>query len=442
MQCLHFVSAVESEDANIALLLPGIPLMRSECDLLESPVPCRSLAPLFCLLLVVSGASHAAEELALPVPASGFNPLITNPLGNPEVTTGDSGRADMLQLMADCSLYFDTNMGLSPDSDGLHPEGGMVGVIHPAITWQRESAGLKSSLNVEGGYNQYFENSEYSGGNYAIDGEVQYNGGKWDLAANLNQGFTEGVNRYYGAAVSQYHYGFDGRFDLRLSPKTDLDASWNSSWWEPDGGYGSTESHSMSLSTMWRYSPLLRIGPGVRISNAGGDFQDERDSLGPMLSVQYRLSHKIALNGRVALDFVRYSSGADDQFLSAAIGADYAASRLWHVNFSVLRDVVADGSVGGGFRETTGFDLGVSRILRDMTFEFSMGYEHSGFSEVAGGVRRDPADYATLKTSLVIPVLGKRASVVPFVHWQDSASDDLSNDWSGIQAGCTWTCNF
>lgn len=379
-----------------------------------------------------------AGQVLLPSPDSGF---ITG-INTPAIQIPEVKEPKELNMSASCLLYYDSNLGLSPGTEEFPTQGGIVAICSPAIIWHRSASGVTVGLSAQGGLNQYFDHSEFNGGNYRIGGDVEYDGGRWDLKANFQQGFTEGVNRFYGDAMAQYLYGSGASLEYRISPKTELDAAWSSSWVEPDGGYSSTESHSLELSAIWRYSPLLRFGPGIRMRSDSGEMVEDRGTLGPVMSVQYALSRKLALTGRIGFDFVKYSSGSRDHFVSGEMGLSYSPSRPWSVTFSVFRDVVADGAVGGGFREATAVKLGVNREIRNAMVGVNLSYEHDRFSGGSGDSSRAPVDFVLAGLNLDVPVFHDHAKFSTFFRFQQSVSDDLTRDWDGIQTGCGLTFDF
>jgi hypothetical protein len=271
---------------------------------------------------------------------------------------------------------------------------------------------------------------------------VAYDGGRWDLVSRFRHAYADGVDRYYAASVSQFTYGvgLDGTYDL--SPKTSLRASWDSSWTVPDGSFGRTENHVASLSALWRYSALLRFGPGIALKSVSGDLQQRRDSIGPMLSATYKLSRKVSIDGQVGLDITSYEAGGSDEFVSSRITALYELNRLWSFNASFIRAAEADGSIAGGFRETTGFRLGVNRRIRRMSAELGLGYEHSAYPVPDGSAARADVSYLTTDLSLSFPVWPDRATGQVFLRQQHSGSDDVMRDWAAIQVGLSLSFNF
>lgn len=347
-----------------------------------------------------------------------------------------------LKLGALTSVFYDSNPGQAPGTDESPEEGSLAFTFSPSLGWRRDDSKWRTELNAKAGYNEYLDGDSYSGGSYALGASAAYDGGRWDLVSRFRHSYSDGVNRYYAASVSQKSYGAGLEATYDLSPKTSVRASWDSSWSVPDGGFGETENHVASLSALWRYSSLLRFGPGIAIRNSTGDLQQSRNSIGPILSAAYQLSKKVSIDGSVGLDFTRYDAGGGDHFVSSRIAAVYELDRLWSFNASFVRAAEADGSLAGGFRETTGIRLGVNRKIRRMSASFGLGYEHSAYPVEDGGVERSDVDYLTADLSLSFPIWADRASGLVFLRQQHSGSDDLTRDWDAMQAGFSLSLNF
>lgn len=347
-----------------------------------------------------------------------------------------------LRLGAGLTFFHDTNPGQAPGTSEDPEDGSAALTFAPTLSWLGENTRWRSELSAKAGYNEYLDGGQYSGGNYSFAGSTAYDGGRWDLVARFRHAYADGVNRYYAASVSQMSYGAGMEGSYELSPKTSLRVSWDSSWSVPDGGFGATENHVSSISALWRYSPRLRFGPGVALKSASGDIQERRDSVGPMMTVAYDLSRKISIQGTLGIDVTRYEYGGDDAFVSSRISAEYELNRLWSFNTSFIRSAEADGSLAGGFRETTGIRFGVNRKIRRVTAALGLGYEHSDYLGSDGESARDDVDYVTGDLSLSFPLWADHATGMVFLRNQQSGSDDLSRDWDAIQTGLSLSLTF
>ncbi len=394
-----------------------------------------------CIHCTMASSAVAADGAGMSNPGPVFSGY-SNPgtLGFRDAGNfSDEGLVGMLpdlDIRCASSLFYDSNISQAP-ADGLYPEEtDFILSVSPSIEWNKRNSVWNFGLGCSASYNEYLDHSDFSGLDYGFSGNAGYNAGNLDLATSFRQSFNQGANRYYGASVATQSYGFSTTASYVVSRKTSLVASWNSSWSSPDEGFGATENHSLGLSAMWRYSPLLQFGPGLRLARASGDYQNDRDSWGPTISVNYRLTRKVSLNGSLGLDVVNYD-GESDNGCSGNIGAVYNLNRFWGFDLAFNKDVTADGSLPGLFRDTTGVRIGVNRKIRHATARLGLGYEHAAYTGGSGSVLPSALDYATVDCSLSMPVFKDAASATVFLRYQDNASDDLNRDWNGFQLGCS-----
>jgi hypothetical protein len=347
-----------------------------------------------------------------------------------------------LSLGFGTSLFYDSNVGQSPDTRDFPAQDDFILMLSPSLRWARASSTWNFGLGARGSFGEHFENSDYSSKNYGLDGSIGYRAGRLKLGGSASYAFNEGVNRFYRGVVAESTYGVGLSAAYEMSPKTSLEASFGSSWRQPEGRLGETESQNGNLSAMWRYSSLLRIGPGLSYSRATGEFQLPRTSWGPTLSADYKLSKKVSVNGRVGFDFVDYDGGSSDHAFSTAINASYALSPLTRMSLGLSRGVQADGSVAGAFRESTALRFSVDQKIGRVRAGLGLGYEYSSYSSGSGRSPRSPLDFYTGDLSLSMPFWGDRAAASVFLRYSDSVSDELFQDWSGIQTGVSVNFQF
>lgn len=358
----------------------------------------------------------------------------------PESSGGDL--LDGLQLASLLTFLYDTNPGQAPGTQDAPEEGSAALIVMPTLSWIGESRRWRTELNAKAGLSEYLKHAEYSGASYSIGATAEYDGGRWDLVSRFRHAYTDGVNRYYADSVSQVSYGAGMDVSFDLSPKTSISFLWDSSWTLPDGDYGETESHVGSVSALWKFSSLLRFGPGIAIKTTGGEIQQSRDSVGPMISAVYQVSKKVSITGVVGMDFTEYDDGNDDTYLSSRLIGNYEINRLWSLNLAFVRSAEADGSVGAGFRETTGVRVGVQRKIRRITAGLGVGFEHSDYLNSAGRSARADVDYFTGDLSLSFPIWNDRMTGAVFLRGQESGSEDVTRDWQAIQSGLSFSLKF
>ena len=297
-------------------------------------------------------------------------------------------------------------------------------------------------MAASGSYGHHLEDSNYDSMNRSFSASGAYHAGRLELSGNLSQGFSEGSNRYYGEVIRQSSYGMGFTAAYEISPKTSLVSSVSSSWNAPDSGLGATENQSANLSAMWRYSPLLRFGPGIGYSSASGDLQSARSSIGPTLSADYELTRKVSVSGSVGLDFANSGNSGTNQTVSSSLEATYRLNRLWEFNASMSRGIQADGGSSGTFREDTALRFGVNHQIRRVAAAVGLGYVHSTYLAPSDSIQSPGIDYLSIDTSLSIPFSGNRASATVFFRYNDSVSDNEARNWDGFQTGVSVNYRF
>jgi hypothetical protein len=142
---------------------------------------------------------------------------------------------------------------------------------------------------------------------------ANYEGDNFTLSGNVGIDFDSGGNDYSSATSS------DVKRDsihtglsgsYRVGPKTSVTGNFGYSTSTGSGaGYGDTSSYNLGVAGMWRYSPRTEFGPGVRYTYSTGDTQQGRSSLGPTLNANYKVSKKTSLTSQVGLNFAEYENG-------------------------------------------------------------------------------------------------------------------------------------
>lgn len=388
-----------------------------------------ALVPLSLALAINPAAAQGTGlGFAAPVPGSVL-----------PSATADGG--ELTDLLSDLTIYlatsgyYDSNINQSGGTLASPRQQDFVLSLSPSIQWTRGTSLWDVTLGASGSYGQPIDYSDGTTTSQAFSAAGNYHAGRLDLGGNLSQSFNEGSNRFYGASVAQTSYGLGLSAAYEISPKSSIVSSFNSSWSEPDSGLGSTENQSANVSAMWKYSPLLRFGPGLGYSNASGAYQFARTTVGPTLSANYRLSKKVSLTGVVGLDYASQGDAGSSQSVSGSLAAAYALNPLWGFNLSLSRGVNADASQSGVFRQDTGLQFGVTHRIRRVNAALGLGYVNSGYLVSTGATSPAAIDFFTSDFSLSLPFMDKKASVTVFVRYKDSASDNLAQDWNGVQTG-------
>jgi hypothetical protein len=388
------------------------------------------------------------SEVATPVPVTTVLPEYDGSNGASRFfPSGDAMRLfDGLSASLTYGGMYDSNLrrgsggtGVAAGDDFMLHVAPMLSYSNPGTDWTvTAAAGLE--------YSEYLSNSDIGGlGGSAMVG-LGYEGGKVALRGTF--GFSRevgGNNRNYdSAAVERDQFNLDLSGSYRLSSKTTIDAGYSYRWDDPESGFGGTTSSVLRGSLMWRYSPLLRVGPGLRYSHQTGDIQADRDTFGPTLRADYQLTSKVAINSEIGVDFVSFGGpgGASDEFFHARLGANYRLSPLWSFNLSVFRDARADSAIADTYREILSTRVGVTRRIKRATLDLGLTYETDEQVATNGAaILNNDRDYLIFDSMLSMPVFGGRSSLGIFYRWRDE-NRGAGDSWDGYQVGLSLTTRF
>jgi hypothetical protein len=433
VQYLHF-----PEDVKAVLIVLKIQFL----GVLPNKGTIRTIATGCFLGCGWAGASGLPIQQMVVPSLKWYEDLYDAPGQEAEAETSEAEYLSDLSLKVATAAAYDSNVGQAPDTAALPAQGDFFTTFTPSLRWSRENSVWNVALDGSLGYDQYVDLDQFSGLDYGSAAELGYRAGRLELGANFRQSFDHAVNRFYGAITEEQSYATALSAIYVISPKTALVSVWQSAWTEPGSGFGGTEQQSASFSALWRYSQLLQVGPGLGLTRTSGELQSERTSQGPTLSAVYQLSEKVDLNSQVGMDSVDYGGGGTDEFFSARVGLKYVLNPLWGFDFSLVRDAEADGSLAGGFRETTGMKLGVMRNIRRVTLRVGLGYDATTFVSATDPTPRPPLDYFTGDVSLAFPVMAEQLSGAVFFSYKDSASNEVIRNWESYQIGVSLIYRF
>lgn len=314
------------------------------------------------------------------------------------------------------------------------------------------SASYKSSASVwtfgatySGSYNHYFTQTDLSGYTQSASGSVNYDRGPLSATFTAGVGFGSGANRYYESVVDEISYNYSLSGTYVISPKTSLTGNFSQSLSSASGGESSdTSSFNLAGSALWRYSSLTQFGPGIRYTQSGGQEGQDRSSIGPTMTVNYKLSTKVALNSQVGMDFAQYEDGESaDPSLFTSIALNYQASRLWGMNLSLNRNVQADPGNVGQFSEVTSFRIGYNRKIRRAAWNLGMSYEmtDSQAPETVVGTVAEDRDYLSFDTSIGMPVFADTCNASIFMRYSDQSGGTIDSGES-LQTGFSISRSF
>ncbi len=395
---------------------------------------------------VESPSGGMSQTGQLPEVPTGFGARqtgFTNPFGAFELLDGLGGSL-LRGFSFGASLMgtYSSNPTLGYGGPNQSSGGDFFATLGGNVGYHTTSSALNFGATYSGSYNQYFSQTELSGYNQSGGLSASYEGSAF--SANLTVGLSggDGANRYYQAVVTQYSLNYALSASYRMTPKTSLVANIGQSFTMASGSsYTDTSSLNLGTSAMYHYSDRTQFGPGIGYSSMSGASTGFRTTIGPTISVNYRVTGKISMNSRLGLDFVSYDQGADDTTWSGSIGLDYRASELWGMNFSMNRGGQANPTQANGTQENTNFSLNYYHRIRRATWTLGGNYEltSSGTSADPNGNGVD-SNYFSFNTGLSMPVFSNRASARTFMSWTDN-SGGYVNSGSSFQvgAGLNWS---
>jgi len=405
-------------------------------------------------------SAQAASTTALSLSPAALAPLPSAPSGfNRGPAAPDTG-GGVGGLLLD-GLSFASSLGLTYDSNvsqGYVAPGGAQGSdvylsLGGAANYQSKASEVTFGGNYHGTYNQYFQNTEFSGYSQGAGVSAAYDVGRLNVTGQVGIDYDHGSNRNYSSTVvdqTSFNSSLTARY--KLSPKTSLTGNLSERFNSSSGDFNQTNSFDMGASALWKYSPLTEFGPGIRYTFTSDGTGDGRTSIGPTITANYKLSTKISLNSRVGMDFATYGDGASaDPTFSTSLALDYRASKLWGMNLSLYRDTQADPNVSGGYYEVTALRLGYNRKIRRAVLNLGCSYETTSYSipvytgVVSGSTPIPPPqqdrNYLSLDSSLGMMIFHNTTAASVFLRYTDQSGGGL-NSWNSVQTGISISRSF
>ena len=398
-----------------------------------------------------------------PGQPSGFGTQPGQPGGSGTTASGESGESAQptsdenpvsdlgstllkgLKLSGSLASYYNSNLSPYPIPGNNSAKDDFIASLGGTANYLSKASDFTFGASYRGNYNEYFNHSDFSG--YSQGGSVvaNYNGGRFSISGSLGASLDRGNNVNYSSAfVEQTTWSSNLTARYRLSPKTSLQADFSQVNTSATGNYSDTSSLSLDASALWRYSPLTEFGPGIRYTYRSGSTQIGRSSIGPIVSFNYRLSEKVALNSRVGVDFASYDNGGSaNPTVSASVGLNYQASRLWGMDFTLYRDTQADPFTAGAYTELTSLRLGYHRkILRAL---WNLGVSYQTNSAVAAGnssaVNYPTRDYFSADTSLSMLIFANTTTASVFLQFNDQ-NNGSAGSWNSVLTGVSLSRSF
>ena len=429
------------------------------------PIPSALPAGLGCLWVAaaLSQAPTQAAGVLLPGQPSGFgsglpgqpsgfgSALPGQPSGYAATLPAENAGSNLggfllegLNLSANFSSTYNSNLSPTENTATSTAKDDFILGLGGTLNYMSKASDFTFGGNYHGNYNQYFNHPDYSG--YSQGGALvaNYNGGRWTASGTLGLSIERGNNTNYASAfVEQLSVNTSLTASYRLSPKTSLQGTFSQNFTSATGSYSNTSSMSFGVSALWRYSPLTEFGPGVRYTSESGSTQTGRTSIGPTFNVNYKLSQKVALNSQVGMNFSSYANGASaNPTISASIGLNYQASRLWGMDLSLFRDTQADPMTAGAYTETTSLRVGYHhKILRAM-WNLGANYQ-TNTSAIPGSSSGGNAGQNSMSfdTSLSMLTFANTTSASVFLRFSDQGGGTTAS-WNSVQTGISLSRSF
>lgn len=352
------------------------------------------------------------------------------------------GLREGLDFAVSLTGAYDTNPSRGYVPTGETTEGdfftGLIGTVNylsRASTWTY-------GARYTGGYTQYFKQSELSGYNQNAGASLNYNGGSLSASLNVGVDFGSGANRYYESVVDEisYRYGLNARY--RISKKTSLTGNISQSITSSSGDIErETESFDMGASALWQYSQLTEFGPGIRYTMRSSDSAQERTSIGPTATVNYKLSEKVSLNSRVGMDFAQYENGENaDPSLYTSINLIYNASPMWGMSLSLLRDTQASYTTPGDFEESLSLRVGYGRKIRRAILNLGAGWEMRS-TENSTATSSTDREFLTLSAAIGMPIIADQYNASVFTLYSEESGNGTQS-WDSLVTGFSISRKF
>ncbi len=349
------------------------------------------------------------------------------------------------------SALYDTNPGLGYVEPGVaagsgdSSDGDFSISLGGSASYASKPSDIRWSLATSAGYSEYFNRSELSGFNLgSVAGNINYDGGKLNLGAAFNAGYGSGANRYYGAVVDEFQFGYGLNGSYEIGPKTSVQGSFGQSLGSADG-YSDISSFNAGLGLGYRYSPRTQFNGGLAYSVQSGDTGEDLISIGPNVGMSYQVSKKVSASVGLGLNFNEYGNGESvDPSFSTSASLAYRPSELWGMSLGVNRGFQADPARAGGFTENTSFRFGYDR--RILIASFGMGISYEMRDELApsgvGGGGGSNDGYISMDYSLGIPFTFAGCGGAFFVRYTDSEAAITAQDSDSLQVGVSLGKSF
>ena len=403
--------------------------LEEESDLLETeviesldpdPLPLEELSA----LPVASSPVSAGSQAVLP---SGF----FSRAGRSGATSG-SGVSGLFSLSAYSEVAYESNPSFGQGSQGIQGSDGYV-LLGGEINFQREIREFEVELSYYGDYQHYLKKSSLSNDFQEADLAVKYAGAAVEIGLRAGVTKGSGANAYYAALVKQtsWQVGLTGNY--QMSALTDIRAGYDYTAQDASARSGGgatvndTRGHTLSVDALWAYSSLLKVGPGIRLTERIAERSGSLKSLGPSVNLDYKLTEIVSLDATAAFNWYEVDSQQrSGSGFSARVGGVYAPSKLWSLSLDLGQEVVANTSAENSFVERTSCRVGFRRNIgrNSVNLGFSCNFDNPLQGSSNGSAERD---FYALDLSLSREVFEESEASV-FINWRELSTVELGDD--------------
>jgi hypothetical protein len=372
------------------------------------------------------------------------------------------GRYDQYFSMSDFSGYSQGGGLVANYKSGRITATATAGYDSNRGSPQNYYSGSTFGGNPQGGDNQDFNQGNFNRVNMGASVMVNYEGRRFSASLSAGIDLDQGSNNYSSSASSavientRVHMGLSARYrltkDISLTGNIDQNSTTSTG-----GSYGDTNNFNLGMSALWRYSVLTEIGPGIRYTSMSGSYstsiipQQNRTSIGPTVTLNYKLSRKVTLTSQTGIDFYQADNGQSiDPAMSGSLALNYQASRLWGMSLAWSRSMQADPTSAAAFYESNSLRLGYHRKVRRANLNLGVSYLTSTSASAQGmAVGRPDSSTLSFDSTLSMPVFANTCNASLFVRYNEQTGVYASSyyggtgdSWESLQMGFSINRNF
>jgi len=339
--------------------------------------------------------------------------------------TSGTGVSGLFSLSAYSEVAYESDPSLGQDSQGVQGSDGYI-ILGGEIGFKGTVRDFEVELMYYGDYQKYSKESSLNNDYHSANLAVNYEGAAVEIGLQAGVTKGSGANAYYSTLVEQtaWKVGLNGSY--QMSALTDIRAGYDYTAQDASARLGGgvavndTSGHALSVNALWTYSPLLKIGPGIRMTEQISGRGSLR-SLGPSVNLDYKVTEIVNLNAAAAYNWYEADAQQDlGSGVSAQVEGVYTPSTLWSINLGLGHSVVANTSEENSFVERTSCRVGFRRNVgrNSVNLGFSCNFDNVPRGGANSSVERD---FYSLDLSVTRPVFDESEASV-FINWRELSS--------------------